>query len=129
TLAVADSSASVAVKLNGMNGAIADGFMGWSNFNIAGGGDFGISMVDGTTCGGATTNGFDNHNAGYQMLNCGCQRHYLYSYSAGNADSDGAYQASTTLGGWNATAGCTSTEGGGIAFYAAMRRHLAAPAT
>src|SRR5690606_10194832 len=67
--------------------------------------------------------------AGYQMLNCGCQRHYLYSYSAGNADSDGAYQASTTLGGWNATAGCTSTEGGGIAFYAAMRRHLAAPAT
>ena len=38
---------------------------------------------------GATVMGFDHHNTGaYNHLNCGCERQYLYSYSATIGDSD-----------------------------------------
>ena len=55
------------------------------------------------------------------MLNCSCERHYLYSYSAGVPDSDAGYDVNTTLGSWTGTLVCQSEEGGGLAFYAAMR--------
>ena len=126
TLATANKDASVAVKLNGMNGATADGYMGWSNFNIAGGGDFGISRApDGTTsCPTTTVNGFDKHGANFSRLNCNCDRQYFYSYSAVTLDGDATYNANTALGGWSVSAACSSTEGGGLRFYAAMRRPL-----
>jgi hypothetical protein len=128
TLGTAAKDAAYAVKLNGMNGATADAYMGWSNHDILGGGDFGISRSpDGTTsCATTTVNGFDHHQpVNYYDLNCNCDRQYLYSYSANTLDSDASYKANTGLGGWTATAACSSTEGGGILFYAAMRRPLA----
>ena len=66
-----------AVTLTANNGVTASGFQGWSNFNIAGGGDFNLSMTNGSTCTGTTTNGLDHHSGTYYHLNCGCQRHYL----------------------------------------------------
>jgi hypothetical protein len=125
TLGTAAKDAAYAVKLNGMNGATADGYMGWSNHDILGGGDFGVSMApDGmTSCATTTVSGFDHHNTvNYYDLNCNCDRQYLYSYSDGTLDSDASYKAHSALGGWTATAACTSSEGGGMAFYAAMRR-------
>jgi hypothetical protein len=32
--------------------------------------------------------GFDHHSASYRMLNCNCDRHYLYSYSNNSGDGD-----------------------------------------
>ncbi len=94
----------------------------WQN-NFAGDGDFGLSRnPDGlTSCNTMTVTGFDHHSAAYRMLNCNCDRHYLYSYSNNAADSDGKYEANTALGAWTVTNGCNSSEGGGIEFYAAMR--------
>jgi len=87
-----------------------------------GGGDFGLSLApDAATCNGATVQGFDHHGAAYRMLNCGCQRHYLYSYSNVAADSDAGYDVNTGLGAWAATAACDGAEGGMLKFYAAMR--------
>jgi hypothetical protein len=93
-------------------------FFGYSNFNNASGGDFGISLgTDGTTCGGAyTTSGFDHHGATYYHLNCGCVRQYLYSYGSG-----GGYDVNTGLGDWTATNACDSNPGGALVFYAAMK--------
>lgn len=129
TLAVEPSHASVAVNLVGQNGASGAGFMGWSNHDIAGGGDFGITLgADAvTSCNRMTTNGFDNHSTNYFQLNCGCARHLLYSYSVGALDGDAVYKSSTALGNWNNSNGCSSAESEGLALYAAMRRHVAAP--
>lgn len=129
TLGTANKDAAFAVKLNAMNGQTVDAFMGWSNFDILGGGDFGISRnPDGVgSCGGAATvNGFDHHSTAYRQLNCNCDRQYLYSYSAGNGvnDSDAAYNVNTGLGAWTATQTCNGNEGSGVALYAAMRRPL-----
>ncbi len=115
--------AHTAVTLTSNNGNTASGFQGWSNFNHAGGGDYNLSMTDGSTCSGSrsTTNGVDHHSSNYYHLNCGCERHYLYSYSASNTDNDAGYDVSVGLGSWGATAACDSAEGGSLQFYVAVR--------
>ena len=101
-----------AVTVTASDGAVeSDSRMGWSNFNIAGGGDFGIT----------TSVGMGQHNANYQMLNGGCRNSYLYSYSNSQKDSDAGYDVNTALGDWGATSSCHGAEGGTLALYAAMR--------
>ncbi len=123
-LATPGSDRTVAVKLNGTNGATNTGFMGYSNHDNKGGGDFGIvAGADAAGCGGTTVNGFDHHSTMYWQLNCGCSRHILFSQSSAQLDDDAGYDATTTLGGWtNTEPGCNSGEGGKLQFYAAMRR-------
>jgi len=121
-LVVPNTTAKKAVSLATSNNINAAGFMGYANFNAASGGDFGVSVSpDGPTCNGNTVTGFDHHSAAYRMLNCGCQRHYLYSYSAGAGDNDAGYDVNTALGAWTATDACHAGEGGTFGFYAAMR--------
>ena len=118
-----NTTTAVATKITANDGTTADAFLGYSNFNIGGGGDFGISISpDGATCGGSTVNGFDHHSTSYWNLNCSCVRQYLYSYSSAQADGDAGYDVNTALGSWTATNGCDGNEGGGLRFYAAMRR-------
>lgn len=122
TLAMANQTSKFAVTITSSNNMTAPAFMGWANFNFTGGGDFGISQSpDGATCNGATMMGFDHHLATYRMLNCGCQRQYLHSYSSTVADSDAGYDAFVGLGSWGAVGGCDPAEGGMLVFYAAMR--------
>ena len=122
TLNMANQTSKFAVTLTSSNNMTAPAFMGWANFNITGGGDFGISQSpDAATCNGMTTMGFDHHSPTYRMLNCGCQRHYLHSYSSTVADSDAGYDAFVALGSWGAVGGCDAAEGGMLVFYAAMR--------
>ena len=131
-LAVANTRASVAVNLRANDGATALGFMGYSNYDITGGGDFGISMRPaGGTCGGGltTVNGFDQHSASYRNLNCSCDRMYLYSYSNVQADSDAGYDINVGLGGWFSSDSCNGNEGGNLRFRAAMRRNIVAPSS
>ncbi|MCA9691951.1 MAG: hypothetical protein KC636_20280, partial [Myxococcales bacterium] len=97
------------------------GWIGYANYSHAGGGDYNVTMVDGPTCNGVTMMGVDLHSSNYLHLNCGCQRHYLYSYSANTLDGDGSYKVNTALGSWPVTATCTTSEGGGLALLAAMR--------
>lgn len=124
-LDTADTNTANAVKIVASDGTATDAFMGYSNHDIAGGGDFGISMSpDGATCNGNTTDGFDHHSTNYFNLNCGCQRQYLYSFSNAVQDGDAGYDVNTGLGSWTATAGCGAGEGGALAFYSAMRRRL-----
>ena len=112
------------MKLTASNNATANAFMGYANYGYVYGGDFGISIApDGLTCGGAyvTATGFDHHTDNYRMLNCGCERQYLYSYASQVGDSDAGYDVNTALGSWTATNVCQSEEGGSLSFYAAMR--------
>ena len=88
-----------------------NGWIGWSNYNIGGGGDFGIT----------NSAAMDKHNSNYQMLNDGCNNHYLYSYSNVGDDGDAGYDINTALGDWQTTTGCMGAEGGLLAVYAAMR--------
>ncbi len=91
------------------DGTSEAGMMGYSSLNKAGGGDYG--MRNGS---------FDHHSSAYYHLQGSCVGHYLYSYS-NNGDGDQSYKVNRTLGSWTATAGCSSSEGGGLAFYAAVR--------
>jgi cysteine-rich repeat protein len=123
-LAVANSTVKKAVTLTASNNVSALAYMGFANHSLGGGGDFGLSRnPDGTTCNNmfTTGTGFDHHSAAYWMLNCNCDRHYLYSYSSAVGDGDAGYDVNTALGSWTATNGCQSDEGGGLGFYAAMR--------
>ena len=122
-LVVPNTTAKKAVTLMSSNNVMAAAFMGYANFNTTGGGDFGVSLSpDGlTSCNGMTTQGFDHHLATYRMLNCNCDRQYLYSYSNGPADGDAGYDVHNALGAWAATNACHAGEGGALAFYAAMR--------
>jgi len=122
TLTMANKHAHFPVKFTANGGATADGFVGFANFQNNAGGDFNLSMVDGATgCGPNTVQGNDHHSNTYLHLNCNCARHYLYSYSSNLADGDGSYKVNTALGTWTATAACTSSEGGGLALYLAVR--------
>jgi cysteine-rich repeat protein len=123
TLNVANSTFKKAAMLTASDNMTTMGFLGWANYNTTGGGDFGLSRnPDGvTSCNTMTVTGFDHHNASYRMLNCNCDRHYLYSYSTIAQDGDAKYEANTALGAWTVTVGCNGGEGGGIEFYAAMR--------
>jgi len=115
-LLIASKDKSYAAVLTSSNGVVNNttGRIGWSNFQITGGGDYGV--VTGT---------FDLHNqAQYRYLNNGCGNHYLYSYSNNVQDGDAAYYASVALGAWTGPNGCTSSEGGSFKIYAAMRRAI-----
>ena len=121
TLTMANKHRHWATTLKASNGITKSGFVGFSNYNITGGGDFNLSLTDGNTCGGKTVMGVDHHQTKYWHLNCGCQRQYLYSYSNQSADSDASYNVNTGLGSWTATAACTSSEGKGLALYLGVR--------
>jgi hypothetical protein len=121
-LATPNAERAVATTMTVSSGQVVSAYVGYSTFNIAGGGDFGISLSpDAATCAGTTVNGFDRHSSTYRQLNCGCQRQYLYSYSLTNADGDPGYDVNTGLGAWTVTTGCDGNEGGLLVFYAAMR--------
>jgi hypothetical protein len=122
-LATANNHAHYGVTVTASDGKSAAGFIGYSNFNIAGGGDYNVSMTDGSTCSGSrmTTQGVDHHSTSYYHLNCSCERQYFYSYSYNTQDGDASYKVNSGLGVWTATAQCTSSEGAGLAFYAAIR--------
>jgi hypothetical protein len=94
------------------NGA-SDGSVriGYANYNISGGGDFGV------------TNGvpFDTHSDSYWYLNNSCEDHYLYGYSNADKDGDAGYDAHAGLGSWSATDSCDSAEGGSLKFLLAVR--------
>ncbi len=122
SLNVANTTSKGPVTLTSSDGVIVPAFMGWANYDYIGGGDFGVTMApDAATCNGVTNLGFDHHGVSYRMLNCGCERHYLYSYSSIGPDSDAGYDVNTGLGAWAATAACDGAEGGALKFYAAMR--------
>ncbi|MBU1218553.1 hypothetical protein KKF34_04020 [Myxococcota bacterium] len=110
TLDTAGSESHYNVNLVDRNGTTATAVMGWSNFNIAGGGDFHIS-----------TAAVDHHSTDYWLLNTGCANQYLYSNSSETLDGDACYNINTALDSWNVTAACSITEGSGMFFYAAMR--------
>ena len=115
-----------AATITASDGTSANGFIGYSNFEIADGGDYSISMIDGNTGGGyQSVNGVDHHSEDYIQhhyyhLNYGCQRQYLYSCSHQDEDGDGHYGAMVALGEWSSTQ-CSYGEGGGLAIWAAMR--------
>jgi hypothetical protein len=124
-LAQPGSHAHWPVHLTARDGTTAAAFMGYSNFDIDGGGDFNLSVSpDGDTCpdmGFHTTQGVDHHDQRWAHLNCGCAREYLYSYSAATLDGDAGYDVNTPLGDWTATNACDDAEGGALPFYAGMR--------
>ena len=114
-LTVASQHTHWSVNLTSSNSTTATGFMGYSNYNNGGGGDFGISLnPDGATCAGSTTNGFDHHSTGYYHLNCGCQRQYFYQYGS-------TYNVNTALGDWSITQVCNSSSTELGSWFAAMR--------
>ena len=118
------------VRLTADDGTGAEGFMGYSTSGITGGGDYGVSLTDGPTCSGTMSQGFDHHNTtAYNHLNCGCQRQYLYSYSANIGDGDAGYDVNTGLGTWAGTTGCDGNEGGLLVFRTAVRGDVAASCT
>jgi cysteine-rich repeat protein len=125
-LAMANQTYKVGVMLTANNGVMSNGFMGYANYANQGGGDFGVTLgPDGLTCGQYMMNtGFDHHGISYRMLNCSCERHYLYSYSSASNDGDAGYDSLIALGGWTASqanCGAAAAEGGALVFYAAMR--------
>lgn len=92
----------------------ATAYMGYHRAGISRGGDFYVSAAPRA---GSPATGPD---AGW------CAQMYLYSSSSGDADSDAAYHSTLGLGGWTATrdlgAACDDGEGGGMAFFIAVRR-------
>ncbi|MCY0991761.1 hypothetical protein OV203_31765 [Nannocystis sp. ILAH1] len=58
------------------------------------------------------------------MFNSGCQRRYVYSYSATTSDGDAGYDSFIAPGSWTASqanCGTAAAEGGALVFYTAMR--------
>jgi hypothetical protein len=87
--------------------------MGWSRFQISGGGDFGIT---------SNNVSFDHHSTNYWMLRSSCAGHLLYSYNHLDEDVEKAgYDVNTALGSWTVTSACHIASGGTMKFYAAMR--------
>jgi len=125
TLLMANKFAKKAITLSANNGISNTAFFGWSNFNINGGGDFGITQSpDMVTCNqNSQMTGFDHHDNRYYMVNCSCKFAYLYSYSLGmnGLDGDHGYDVNIPFGSWGSTVACASAEGGSLVFYAAMR--------
>ena len=98
------------VNLASSNGTTAAAWIGYSNYNHTGGGDYNVSHGN-----------IDHHTSTYYHLNSGCVNSYLYSYSNAPGDNDAGYDVSRALGDWGTTQGCHSGEGGALVFYAAMR--------
>ena len=127
-LALPNQTFKAPVTLTSSDGQTVSAFMGWANYDIAIGGDFGIAQApDSTTCPpffNPTMTGFDHHNPDARMLNCDCDRQYIYSYSGAVPDADAGYDSEVGLGAWSPTQlSCadTASEGGSLIFYAAMR--------
>ena len=116
TAFTANSTFKTAITLTANDGTTGPAFMGYTTFNLANGGDFGITQSpDAVTCNGQMqTTGFDHHNTTYRMLNCQCSRQYLGSYSALEADNDAGYDAFLGFGSWTTsnTCGMAGGEGG-----------------
>jgi hypothetical protein len=113
SLSTASTHVDVAVGLTSRSGATASGYMGYSNFNIAGGGDFYVGTASA-----------DHHSTNYYHLNNGCAGQYLYSYSLSAQDGDAGYDVNTALGDWTVTAPVcnpSSPDGGSLVFFSAMR--------
>ncbi|MCP4675286.1 MAG: hypothetical protein GY854_07230, partial [Deltaproteobacteria bacterium] len=86
------------------------GYMGYSNFNISGGGDFYLGYGQA-----------DHLNPTCYHLRSDCIAHYLYSHSSIVLDGDAGYDAYNSYGDWANSGTCNSDEGGSLQFYAAMR--------
>jgi EGF domain/Fibrinogen beta and gamma chains, C-terminal globular domain/Calcium-binding EGF domain len=114
-LTTTNQEAAYDVYLTASDGSKAFGNMGWSNYNISGGGDYHI------------TEGYvDYHSTDYYHLNSDCDNHYLYSYSNADQDGDAGYDVHLPLGDWASSSACVDAEGGSLQFYAAMRNSLPA---
>ena len=118
-VADADGSGEIEVTVtaptaDGQGRLTATAYMGYRRGGISRGGDFYVSAV--SRAGNPAT----GPDAGW------CAQMYLYSSSSGDADSDAAYHSSLGLGGWTASRGrgaaCDDGEGGGMAFFIAVRR-------
>jgi hypothetical protein len=105
-----NSHTDVGVWLQSSDNAITAGYMGYSNFNITGGGDFYVGWALA-----------DHHQTLYYHLNSGCVAQFLYSYSVTDLDGDPGYDVSRPIGAWTVTNACQGEEGGSLVFYAAMR--------
>jgi hypothetical protein len=99
------------VTISSSSGTDTQGYAGWSNYNISGGGDYAVTNAS----------GIDHHSATYLHLNSGCGGNYFYSYSSAVADGDAGYDSNLALGDWAVTGSCSTAEGGSLIFYAAMR--------
>ena len=111
SLDTASTHTDVNVTLTASDLTTASGVMGYSNYNNASGGDFGVT----------NTSGFDRHSSSYYHLNNSCAGQYIYSYSNGSGDGDAGYDVQIGLGSWGTTISCDGGEGGALVFYAGMR--------
>lgn len=114
-LGTAQTNDDFAVSLVAADGSVGQGRLGWSTVGSEGG-DLGLLLGQDAA--------FDSHDANAPMLNADCSNHLLYSSSSVTADSDAGYDAGAALGSWAATTAGTcgdGAEGGGLAFYLAVR--------
>ena len=84
---------------------VSNSRMGYSNYNNAYGGDFGVTIPG---------KNFDHHSANYYHLNGGCVGHYFYNYGA-------TYNVNSSLGEWTITSSCGSNSTSLGAWFAAVR--------
>jgi len=112
-----DSDENVSVRLTEPSGLVRNGWIGYSNFNITGGGDF--SVGQGRTI--TDWRGVTNFSTQFRNLNANCAYQYLYSFSNAVHDSDGAYRSRLTFGDWQGVNSCTRSEGGGLALRLGVR--------
>jgi hypothetical protein len=109
-LDTASQHTDIPVGLRTSNGTTASGYMGYSNYNITGGGDYYVGPAPA-----------DHHLTLYHHLNSGCAGQHLYSYSVTATDGDAGYDVNLALGDWAVTNACQAEEGGALVFYAALR--------
>jgi len=97
---------------NGLVVVTATGSMGVSTSSVSGGGDFSVSLEP------VTSHGM---HASADLVNTGCSNQLVWSYSSAQADSDGKYGSSVSMGSWSAQGTCDGSEGGGVAMTVAVR--------
>jgi len=91
------------VTVTASNSTTASAVMGYSNYNIGSGGDYGIVSTS-----------FDHHSTGYYHLNAGCVNHYFYQYGT-------SYNVNTALGDWAVSHACVPSGTQLGSWYAGMR--------
>lgn len=102
-----DNHVSTACTADDGAGSSAACFIGYSNYQVSGGGDIHVT----------NSNNVDHHSASYWHLNTGCNSHFLYGYGTGGA----GYDVNTGLGSWSPSLTCDASSGGSIALYIGMR--------
>ncbi len=80
------------VAVTDKSGKKATAWVGYANFGIKNGGDFGVADE---------SYGFDNHGKDFQLLNVNCFKQYFYGFGKG-------YNAGLELGEWKQTAECNA---------------------